>query len=539
MARVLVVDDEQEIRKGLVTQIPWAEWGVDEVLDSDDGDTALELALRLRPDLIITDIRMPRMSGLQLIENLVRRSYEGDFIVISGFDDFHYAKEAFKLGVSDYLLKPISKDELGKAVAICLQRIRERTALEQNRSFLREGYELAILKMREAALRELISRPTREDQGLRIEHKLQQLDLEWLLGAKLRLLLFGVDSMKALTDEPSANDKDQLLDSVGRILLQTFEESLHDRYVLFRSKDDDWVVLLEDKGEAEPLETVSDAAAERIRAEMKIRVYRSESDSCGTLANVFDMHRKAQASLVYSKVHGSSGDIEEESDPDGRLELHHASSKELVEMMKFETEHEIREVAESFSKLVKSWNVHHPKDLQQRTFEWLLDIFRTAQKSGWKETAWEKNPIVLWERLERFDTLESLKQEVTLLLLQAAESMREQFGSRSQIVHEAQRIILQRYQENLTLQTVAEQVHVTPVWLSKLFKKETEMNFLEYMTDIRLTKAAELLGDLNHKVYQISYMIGYQDPVHFSKLFKRKYGCTPQEYRNSKGNQHE
>lgn len=539
MVRVLVVNDEQEIRKGLITQIPWAEWGVGEVLDSDDGDTALEIALRLRPDLIITNIRMPRMSGLQLIEHLVRHSYEADIIVISSFDDFHYAKEAFKLGVSDYLLKPISKDELGKAVAICLQRVHERTAREQSRSYMREGYEQAILKMREEALRELIARPLREDQGPRIEHKLQQLELEWLLGAKLRLLLFGVDSMKAITDEPSANDKDQLLDSVGRILQLTFEESLHGRYVLFRSKDDDWVALLDDKGEAVRLETVSDAAAERIRAEMKIRVYRSESDCCGTLANAFDMHRKAQASLVYAKVHGSGGDFDEENDPEGRLELHYASAKELVELMKFGTEQEIREAAESFSKLVKSWNVHHPKDLQQRTFEWLLDVFRTAQKSGWKETAWEKNPIALWERLERFDTLESLKREVTLLLLQAAESMREQFGPKSQIVHEAQRIIMQRYQENLTLQTIAEQVHVTPVWLSKLFKKETDMNFLEYMTDIRLTKAAELLGDLNYRVYQISYMIGYQDPVHFSRLFKRKYGCTPQEFRNSRGNQHE
>ncbi|WJH37058.1 response regulator [Paenibacillus sp. CC-CFT747] len=78
MVRVLVVDDEKEIRGGLVTQLPWAEWGVDEVLDSDDGDTALELARRYRPDLIITDIRMPRMSGLQLLEELVKDRFEGE-----------------------------------------------------------------------------------------------------------------------------------------------------------------------------------------------------------------------------------------------------------------------------------------------------------------------------------------------------------------------------------------------------------------------------------------------------------------------------
>lgn len=128
---------------------------------------------------------------------------------------------------------------------------------------------------------------------------------------------------------------------------------------------------------------------------------------------------------------------------------------------------------------------------------------------------------------------------MTEQLLKAAESMKAQFDSRSQIVHAAQCFIMDHYQENLTLHTVAEHVHVTPVWLSKLFKKETGMNFLEYMTDIRMTKAAELLAGLNHKVYQISYNVGYQDPVHFSKLFKRKYGLTPQEFRNSRANQHE
>lgn len=544
MVRVLVVDDEKEIRKGLVTQLPWAEWGVDEVVDADDGETALELAKRCPPDLIVTDIRMPRMSGLQFIEELMRNQYTGGLIVISGYDEFHYAREALKLGVSDYLLKPISKDELAKAVAVLLQRVREQNAEKQNRSLMQESYEQAIPRIREELLRELIERPFRESHSLRIEQKLKQMDLEWLAAVPLRLIIFGIDSLKALISKGSPLDKEDLLLTMGRLLEEIFTVRQTNRQVLFRSRNDEWILVLGDGdngGSDESVDVLSEAASERIRERLHIRINLGYAEHHAPVAQFFDLYRKAAASLEYFKVQGAlQGDEEQSGIMNDHTEVQLASPKDLVELLKYGSNQDIRGAMAFFPRLVKSWNVHHPKDLQQRIFEWLLEVFRTAQKTtGWKEASWEKNPIVLWEHLEHFDTLESLWVEATNQLLAASESIKIQSVFRSQIVHEAQRFILQHYQENLTLQTVADHVHVTPVWLSKLFKKETDMNFLEYLTDVRMTKAAELLANLNLKGYQISYMIGYQDPVHFSKLFKKKFGCTPQEYRNSRGSQHE
>ncbi|MEK0312727.1 response regulator [Cohnella sp. 56] len=541
MARILIVDDEREIRNGLVKQIPWSEWGVDEVLDADDGDTALALALARRPDLIVTDIRMPRMSGLKLIAELMREKYSGSLIVVSGFDDFHYAKEAFKLGVSDYLLKPLDKNDLFKAVTAALRRQREKNESELSRSLIRQGYESAVPKIREELLRQLIGRPYREDPAARTGHKLEQLDLAWLSGGQLRLAVVGIDSLKALTLEPAAKDKNTLLAEVGGILSETVAARHPGRSVLFRSESDDWIVILEqgDADMVEPCAAMLEEARERIGSRMEIRFDIGEAVSRGGLPQLYDLYRSAMASLVSRRLHGNV-ETPEGDNYDRPPEYQLGSPKELVEILKYGTDKEIREAMAGFPKLVKSWEVRHPKDLQQRTFEWLLDVFRAAQKTaGWKETSWEKHPIALWEHLERFDTLESLRQQATEQLLKAAESIKGQSGSRSQIVDEAQRIIHERYHENLTLQMVAECVHVTPVWLSKLFKKETDMNFLEYLTDVRLQNAAERLGDLQYKVYQISYMVGYQDPVHFAKLFKRAYGCTPQEYRNSRSSRHE
>ncbi|MDI4648249.1 response regulator [Cohnella hashimotonis] len=543
MVRILIVDDEREIRNGLVKQIPWSAWGVDEVLDADDGDTALELALAHRPDLIVTDIRMPRMSGLKLIESLARERYDGDTIVVSGFDDFHYAKEAFKLGVSDYLLKPLDKNDLFKAVTVALRRRREKNESELSSSLIRQGYESAVPKIREELLRQLIGRPYREEPGARTEHKLGQLDLAWLLDGQLQFAVFGIDSLKALTLEPSAPGKDALLAEVGGALAQTIAAQHPGRYVSFRSEQDEWIAILEQARAdgAESCEDLLEAVRERVGNVLQIRLDLGEAAGEGGLHQLSELYRRATDSLVSRRIQGI--EAAEETSGQGlgeQPEYQLANARELVEIMKYGTEKDIRETMAAFPKLAKSWEVRHPKDLQQRTFEWLLDIFRTAQKTaGWKETSWEKHPIALWEHLERFDTLESLRQQATEQLLKAAESIKAQSGSRSQIVDEAQRIIHERYQENLTLQMVAERVHVTPVWLSKLFKKETDMNFLEYLTDVRLKNAADRLGDLRYKVYQISYMVGYQDPVHFAKLFKRAYGCTPQEYRNSRSLRHE
>ncbi len=539
MVQVLVVDDEKEIRNGLVTQIPWADWGIDEVYHADDGDTALELALLRSPDLIVTDIRMPRMSGLQLVEELFRNGYAGSIIVISGYDDFHFAKEAFKLGVSDYLLKPIDKEELSRAVAVSLHRMRELDRQEQNQNLFRQNFEQALPKMREETLQELIEKPHHEGLGLRIENKLGQLKLDWLISVQLRLIVIGIDDLKALTEKKPPGEKELILFAVGNILEHMFNEYQVDHYVLFRSKQDNWIALFASGpvfDSFNKLEAFSAAVCEHVKNNTKIHIQIGISQETGVLGRLYDMHQQAVESLVYLKVHGNRPEIEEgEFSGTGGINL--ANTKELVEQLKYGTATDICEAMDNYPKLVKSWNIHHPKDLQQYTFEWLLELFRTAQKMGWKESSWEKNPIAIWEHLERFDTLESLQQQITVQLLQTAESMKGQFGSLSQIVYEAQCFIQQRFNENLTLQMVADHVHVTPVWLSKLFKKESGMNYLEYLTEIRLNKAAELLMDLNHKVYQVSFLVGYQDPVHFSRLFKKKFSCTPQEYRNNRGNQ--
>lgn len=532
MTRVLVVDDEKEIRQGLVSRIPWISMGIDTVYEAEDGDTALEMVARHNPDILITDIRMARLGGLELIKELTVSGYKGVVIVISGYDEFQYAKEAFKLGVEDYLLKPIDIEEFRNAVLAALDRLKARNEEDQ----IRESYQQALPKLRETALRELMNRPFRPGAEVRLEYALVKLGLDWLLHGQLRLIVYSINNLGTMPEDRGEAERESLFIRVGKTLEQYWMQQVGRSIVVSQTKQGHFVVLLQLDAK-----TADYPWAENVTESCRI-VQRGDDISLsvalapepGAVDRVNGMHRDALETLTLNKVLPAFQELGNDSEPFTPEEAKYLLSRtdELLELLRYGSNAEIIRAMEHFPSLAQAWEVTRPRDLQQRAFEWLLELFRAAQRTGWTHNVWEKNPIALWEQLERYDTLDSLRREVTQKLLDASASIRKQAVSRNQIVSAAERFVQARYGENLTLQIVASHVHVTPVWLSKLFKKESGMNFIDYLTDVRLKKAAELLMDVQYKVYQISGMVGYQDPVYFTRQFKKKYGRNPNEYRN-------
>jgi len=530
MFSVLVVDDEKEIRNGLAAKVPWELWGFGRVDMADDGETALRKINEEDFDLVVTDIRMPIMSGLELLEALRKKDFDGVVIMISGYDDFHYAKQAFKLGALDYLQKPVDLQELHKAAQTARQRLQERQDKAEMTGRLSLYYKQAMIKIKEEILQELVQRPYRSTLEVRIHYHLEQLDMQWLLNQRLKVAIVGIDDIKAMLHGKSAKEEEILKFAVHNVQEYFFLDNQVGNVALV-SADDHWVIFF---GEllfrTENLDKLLARLNECVYQYAKVRLSYALCAGEGTIDRLFDMYREARDSYELRKVKDASADDEEEAES---ADLLLASVQEFVDLLKFGAPEEVESAMSSFPKLAASWQVTHPSDLQQRSFEWMMRVFKSAQKSGWRETAWEAQPIALWNELCQYDTLISLQQHLTTKILAAASSIREQSGFRNQIIAEAERYIAEHFQENLTLQSVAEQVHVTPVWLSKLFKKQTGKNFLEYLTDIRLEQASLLLKDVQLKVYHVSEQVGYRDPVYFSKLFKRKYGETPQDYRNS------
>jgi two-component system response regulator YesN len=537
MYRVLVVDDEKEIRNGLVTQMPWGEWNVSAVYAADDGDTALELVKRHQPDIIVTDIKMKRVSVMEMVAELYeKRRFKGKTVIISGYDEFSYARDAIKHGVMDYLLKPIHSGEFGRVIRKAIEELHHERQMQSNRLRIEQKLTQVLPKLREEFLQELIERVYSVSVEARIAVTLPEVKLEWLAGSKLAILVAEVDDLMNQVGGKPVHEVELLLFAVGNVMEQTLAEENAGRSIVFRTKSNRTVAILERKPEApwtpEQWKPLARLIVQRIRTYVKVSVSIGTA-SAGGIDRLHDMYESAVESVLFQKIYGAAEDpdAEEIEAREGLLSRH----DEVVEMLKYAGEEEIREIMGHFPALVKTWGVHQPRDLQQRSFEWLMQIHQSAAKAGWKESSWDSGMIMVWKQMDRYDTLESIRKFLTGQLLTIAAELKERFEPQSQIVHHAEKFIRDHYAENITLKTVADHVHVTQVWLSQLFKKEKGMTFLEYLTDVRMEKAKELLCDVNLRVYQICHMVGYQDTVHFGKLFKKKVGYTPREYRNMRG----
>ncbi|RXZ82878.1 response regulator [Paenibacillaceae bacterium] len=543
MSKVLIVEDEKEIRNGLAAHSMWWELGMEQVVTADDGHTGLQMIVQV-PDiqLVITDIRMKQVSGLEFIQRLYEElDFDGKVIILSGYDDFHYARKAMNYGVVDFLLKPVVTAELKQAAYKAIMLLENEKKRQSSLSMLEDE----MPKLRERWLQEIIDRTSRVSGGEpSTRNRLQQYGIVWLGSDRLVMMVVEADNLKAYAQQGyTPKERERIGFAIGNVLeYSLLEEGAHaGNYVRFRSPGEDkWIVIF---GMHPSNRASSDHWLREFKSSLitRIKTYVKASVTVvitgqGALEALPLLYEEALQSLTQVKIYGDeelAGGQEQETVPSYRDVDLMLEPKALVDLLKHGDERDVQEAAALFPALVREWGVTLHRDLHQRVFEWLLEVFGEARKSGWKQDEWMKKPLLLWESIEAFDTLEALQPLIVSYLLQVNAELHGH--SHNQILQRAERYIQEHYSEPITLQTVADYVYLSPEWLSTLFKKHVGTTFLDYLTQLRMEKAKDLLQDVSLKVYQIGLQVGYKDTVYFSKLFKKKFGCTPKEYRNSKG----
>nr|WP_255654277.1 helix-turn-helix domain-containing protein [Cohnella sp. REN36] len=531
----MIVEDEPNIRGGLVRHSVWRELGVDRVLEADDGVSALE-RIREEPGirLVLTDIRMKKMSGIEFIRELYDTlSFQGKVMILSGYDDFQYARAAMAYGVVDYLLKPVDMAELAQVAGRAIARLEEEDRQFESLRLM----EHAMPKLKEELLQRTVEAPSGGEPSAQLCKELQTHDLIWLTTGPLVLMVLEADNLRVASSREQAADPGLVSFAIGNVLEYSLYEYARTTgpYVRFRSaRHDRWIVVFgESPGGSRDarirLDEWEPVLRSRMRTYVKVGVSIAfvegeENETPGVL------YRKALERLERIRLYGSG----EEEDAEAFREVDMLSGAQaLVDLLKHGDAGDVSEATAQFPLLVREWNVGKLRDLHHRAFEWLLDVFEAARKSGWKEERWRRNPLELWERVQAYDTVEALHAFVAGELLQVNEELRG--TPRNQVLLAAERYIRDHFTEPLTVQAIAEQAYVTPEWLSTLFKKHHGSTVLDYITRLRMEKAKELLQDVGLKVYQIGGLVGYRDAVYFSRLFRRTTGLTPKEYRNQKG----
>ena len=519
--RVLLVDDEEDIREGISRKMDWLGLGFSLVGEAANGQDALELAESLRPDVILTDIKMPFMDGLELCRILTDRLPAARFVVFSGFDAFEYAKQAIQMNVVEYILKPINADELSAVLRRLKDQLDRERAERRNVELLRSRYTENLPILRELFYANLldgrIEPGTERDRAAHLDIDLQ--GEEWAVG----LAYIGSDRRDALSTL-----------SIQNLLEETLTA---DRCKL--SLYNDWVAVIVSLTESftiydliRVLDRVCTLAASYLGLTLTVGV----GAPCKELSGMARSAAEARTALEYRSMVGRGqviyiGDLE----PDGGqvLTFEEADERTLTAAVRLGSEQEVRDAAATLAGKIREAN---PSAGQYNLFlmELVTHLIKMIRRSGvgMEEVFGTGFSLpVQKSALPRLEELEDWCAERYLRLWTLIR--RRQTDSAGQTVETAKEYIRQHYAESdLSVEKLCAYLHLSSTYFSTLFKRETGTSFTAYVTSVRMEAAAEAIRGTEEKTYLIAQRCGYEDPNYFSYVFKRHFGVTPTKYRS-------
>lgn len=530
--RVLLADDEEEIRVGISRKIDWAGLGFVLVGEAENGAEALELAEQLRPDVVLTDIKMPFMDGLELCRRLKQSLPAAKLVVFSGFDDFEYARQAIGMNVFEYILKPINAPELNQMLDKLKAQLDQQRLERRDMETLRRRYEESLPLLRELFYTRLLDgriRPGQiQDRAARYEIQLPQ--------GPWATALVQVDAPK----EGEAAERDELLLLSIRAFFQEHFElpGCGLRAILYN----DAVALLaslSDQGQVYSLLEELDRLCVLSHSYLGMSLTVGVGLPCEEPAGLHASVEGARSALDYRVLIGGDrviyiGDLE--PDRSARLSFEEEDQRNLATAVKLGSQEQAREMIRSLTDRVRRARLSLP---QCHLFfqEVVTCLAKLAGSSGDQLEEVFGPGFTGMISLTDFSSLEELEQWLSDCCLKLRETLgRQRTDSAWKTVEKAKDFISEHYRDHaLSVESLCSHLHLSPTYFSTLFKRETGMSFTAYVTEVRMEQAARLLRDTGEKTYLIAEQTGYTDPNYFSYVFKRHFGMTPSKFRAGQG----
>lgn len=529
--RLLLVDDEEEIREGIIRKLDWESLGYTVVGDAENGLEALEKAEQLHPDVVMTDIKMPFMNGLELGERLQTMMPSTKLIIFSGFDDFEYAQKAIKLKVAEYVLKPINSAELAETLKKLKLAMDREFAEKRDVEALRKNYTESLPVLREQFFVGLM-------EG-RIGGAQMQAQAR-VFGLELNASAWAAALVRAdLTSKDGAvlHGEEELIP----ISLKFTVDEIMANYCTFTSffYSECVAIIAQLNGEAEIgrlLIGINEIckSAERI---LGVRVVAGAGTPCQSLEDIHHSYREAQNALDYSAALGEGkatyiADIEPDTSAKLRFDEH--DEREIISAIKMDSEEKINEKLDALFARFESMRL----PLSQYQI-YLMEIMTSLLKVM---QAYELGTDdIFGENFNYVHTITALRSPMEMkqwcvesCLKISALIKRERVDSSQLLAHNAKQYIGEHYSDtDLSVESLCSFLHVSPAYFSTVFKRETGMSFVAYLTEARLQEAVNLLNTTDDKTYVIAAKVGYVEPNYFSYVFKKRFGVSPSKYRSN------
>ena len=529
MVTLLIVDDEEIIREGLKGNIPWGDLGIAVLGTAADGEEALRMMKTGRPDIVLADIRMPGLDGLALARKLSIVAPDTKVILLTGYSDFNYAQQAIQVGVKDYLLKPVDPEQLVR----CVTAWRDTVLQEREDHAEREAVQKQILEslpfLKNWFYTSLAGTATEGDIYQKLRFFNVNLDRGWFL-----TMVVTIETV-ALTSEEERhyrlyrifkNIVNLLTDNLGIKVLPFFENAI-------------FVITLSFPNGAamRDLFETGYAAANMVKEFLDYNLKGSYTIGIGRpVRTPLDLERgyhEAAAACEHRFYLGENQiiAIEDVEPMNSRDHYREIDDKRLVAVIKVGNESEaVQIIGALFADLI----------------ERRVDI-DTVKRAGWeiivltlralRETGDPAGPFSdqddPWLLVGKQTTVDQLRDCILDAVIQAIRFLAARRQNKIQkIVAHVKTMIAATYADDISLESVAAAVSLSPCYLSNIFSQEMKLTFKEYLIQTRLARAQDLLRDVTLKIYEVAGKVGYSDSRYFSQIFKKYLGVTPVQYRD-------
>jgi two-component system response regulator YesN len=527
MFRIVIADDEPFIVKLIRQLIDCEGLGVEIVGEASDGAAALKLVREKKPDILITDIRMPLMDGIELIEEIHQDALPVRIIAISGHRRFDYAYNALKYGVEDFIVKPISKKELNDSIDKLLRRLKGEEAIPRELKSLERQVQRGAARLREKLIDDcLAGRVEARSLEALNEAYLCRFEPGHFTGVSVRL------------DFPQELGEDSPVASKSRDAIAECMRDFASEYVFALSARDSGFYGVVNTRPEQTGQLVRRIKRLFEKLTMALDFYANIpiTIGIGTIvsdpAEIADSVRAAAVSVRIKCILGAhriyySEDYDREN---LGVRLSGAQIEALRSLLDENRPERVAEWLESVYRKPESYYQDHPIEalaLTDSTLSSLAVLCRMQSISvAGEELEFGRIGI------ERCASLPEIVERVGALIRRIMERDRNQRIQRGSFaVERAKAFIAEHLVESFRLEDVAESVTLSPAYLSSLFKKETGENLSDYVQRLRLERAKALLKSTNLTIQEIAAGVGYADAKHFSKLFSRMTGARPQDYR--------
>ncbi|AFH63394.1 response regulator [Paenibacillus caseinilyticus] len=539
MRTLIIADDDRIILRGLSETIPWEAGGFRLAASETNGEDAWEAVVRERPQVVLTDIRMPFMDGLELTEKIKEHYPDTKIIMMTSYDEFEFAQKALKLKVFDFVLKPLDEAKLLDTVKRAAEEWEHEHATAKK---VIEG--IPLLKQR--FCENLLTGKFTEEE---IRHELDFLDIPLQAGHYAVILLLADHYYDA---SPRNRYGQELLkycihnvaDEVVRLECGPEPRPGEPTGLVFSALKDEIVVIYGAEEDETALELQALTLAETIRANVETYLKTTVTAGVGSvvekLDRVRDSYHSAKAATELRHMTGKNQVFLYRDDlikpkADGYNAVGSDWAPRLTMKIKSGLEQEAAAILDG---LEEEFLSRRPVDLVRMHMLGMEIVFSLVHAfQDWHEPPYAKGTVEgLFEEIHHYRTARDMFERIRDFMNDLSAAVKERrLRQHKSLADQAAAFIREHYmKEGLSLQDVADHVHVSTTYLSAIFKKETGINFSDFLLETRMNAAMDWLRKEELKTYEVAERVGYANPQYFSVIFKKFTGVTPSEFRHTR-----